>query len=175
MTEAYVFDAVRTPRGKGKKDGSLHEVKPVDLLAGTLDALRRRHDGGIPLQQALVRVVPADGRGQQREAQRQRAQPQATAPAERRRQRLARRCMLVCATAGLHQRPRHHHQHEQQQRRHQRIDHPLPARHARGQRIGHQRRSHGQRRKRHQHNGKKPRCRLRQPHESRATPGSSQA
>jgi acetyl-CoA C-acetyltransferase len=44
MTEAYVFDAVRTPRGKGKKDGSLHEVKPVDLLAGTLTALQRRHD-----------------------------------------------------------------------------------------------------------------------------------
>ena len=44
MTEAYVFDAIRTPRGKGKKDGSLHEVKPIDLLAGTLDALRRRHD-----------------------------------------------------------------------------------------------------------------------------------
>ena len=44
MTEAYVFDAVRTPRGKGKKDGSLHEVKPVDLLAGTLEALRARHD-----------------------------------------------------------------------------------------------------------------------------------
>ncbi|MBS0402888.1 MAG: acetyl-CoA C-acetyltransferase [Proteobacteria bacterium] len=44
MTEAYVFDAIRTPRGKGKKDGSLHEVKPVDLLAGTLQALRTRHD-----------------------------------------------------------------------------------------------------------------------------------
>ena len=44
MTEAFVFDAVRTPRGKGKKDGSLHEVKPVDLLAGTLEALRARHD-----------------------------------------------------------------------------------------------------------------------------------
>ena len=44
MTEAYVFDAVRTPRGKGKKDGSLHEVKPVDLLAGTLEALRTRND-----------------------------------------------------------------------------------------------------------------------------------
>jgi acetyl-CoA C-acetyltransferase len=44
MTEAFVFDAVRTPRGKGKKDGSLHEVKPVDLLAGTLEALRRRND-----------------------------------------------------------------------------------------------------------------------------------
>ncbi|MBK6869242.1 MAG: acetyl-CoA C-acetyltransferase [Burkholderiales bacterium] len=44
MTEAYVFDAVRTPRGKGKKDGSLHEVKPVELLAGTLTALKARHD-----------------------------------------------------------------------------------------------------------------------------------
>ena len=44
MTEAFVFDAVRTPRGKGKKDGSLHEVKPVDLLAGTLTALKERHD-----------------------------------------------------------------------------------------------------------------------------------
>ena len=36
MTDAMIFDAVRTPRGKGKKDGSLHEVKPVDLLAGLL-------------------------------------------------------------------------------------------------------------------------------------------
>ena len=44
MTEAYVFDAVRTPRGKGKKDGSLHEVKPIDLLAGTLEALRQRNE-----------------------------------------------------------------------------------------------------------------------------------
>ena len=43
MTEAFVFDAIRTPRGKGKKDGSLHEVKPVDLLAGTLAALQSRH------------------------------------------------------------------------------------------------------------------------------------
>ncbi len=44
MTEAFIFDAIRTPRGKGKRDGSLHEVKPVDLLAGALDALRKRHD-----------------------------------------------------------------------------------------------------------------------------------
>ena len=44
MTEAYVFDAVRTPRGNGKMDGSLLEVKPVDLLAGTLNALKARHD-----------------------------------------------------------------------------------------------------------------------------------
>ena len=44
MTEAYVFDAIRTPRGKGKPDGSLHPVKPIDLLAGTLKALQARHD-----------------------------------------------------------------------------------------------------------------------------------
>ena len=43
MTEAYVFDALRTPRGKGKKDGSLHEVKPIDLLAGLLTELQARH------------------------------------------------------------------------------------------------------------------------------------
>jgi acetyl-CoA C-acetyltransferase len=35
---------VRTPRGKGKKDGSLHEVKPVDLLSGLLIKLQKRHD-----------------------------------------------------------------------------------------------------------------------------------
>ncbi len=44
MTEALVFDAIRTPRGKGKKDGSLHEVKPVNLLAGVLRDLQARHD-----------------------------------------------------------------------------------------------------------------------------------
>ena len=43
MTEAYVFDAIRTPRGKGKKDGSLYEVKPVNLLAGVLSALQVRN------------------------------------------------------------------------------------------------------------------------------------
>ena len=40
---AFVYDAIRTPRGKGRKDGALHEVKPVDLLAGTLATLQRRH------------------------------------------------------------------------------------------------------------------------------------
>ena len=44
MTEAFVFDAIRTPRGKGKKDGSLYEVKPIDLLAGLLRELQRRND-----------------------------------------------------------------------------------------------------------------------------------
>ncbi|MES2820832.1 MAG: acetyl-CoA C-acetyltransferase [Pseudomonadota bacterium] len=43
MTEAFIFDAVRTPRGKGKKDGALYSVKPVDLVAGLLRALQARH------------------------------------------------------------------------------------------------------------------------------------
>lgn len=44
MTHAMIYEAVRTPRGKGKKDGSLHEVKPVDLLAGLLVGLQKRLD-----------------------------------------------------------------------------------------------------------------------------------
>jgi acetyl-CoA C-acetyltransferase len=44
MSEAFVYDAIRTPRGKGKKDGSLHEVKPINLLAGLLSELQRRND-----------------------------------------------------------------------------------------------------------------------------------
>ena len=43
MTDAFIFDAVRTPRGKGKKDGSLHEVKPIDLAVCVLEALRTRN------------------------------------------------------------------------------------------------------------------------------------
>jgi acetyl-CoA C-acetyltransferase len=35
-TEALVFDAIRTPRGKGKRDGSLHTTKPVDLVVGLM-------------------------------------------------------------------------------------------------------------------------------------------
>ena len=41
---AYIYDAIRTPRSKGKADGSLHEVKPIDLGAGLLRALQERHD-----------------------------------------------------------------------------------------------------------------------------------
>jgi acetyl-CoA C-acetyltransferase len=45
MPDAYIFDAVRTPRGKGKKDGSLHEATPVKLASQMLDALRDRNAG----------------------------------------------------------------------------------------------------------------------------------
>ena len=43
MIEAYIYDTVRTPRGKGKKDGSLHQATPVWLLRTLLQALQQRH------------------------------------------------------------------------------------------------------------------------------------
>ena len=43
MTEAYIFDAVRTPRGKGKKDGGLHQATPIWLLRTLLQALQQRN------------------------------------------------------------------------------------------------------------------------------------
>lgn len=43
MTEAYIYDAVRTPRGKGRKDGALHEVTPIALAATALSAIRDRN------------------------------------------------------------------------------------------------------------------------------------
>jgi len=43
MSEAYIFDAIRTPRGRGKKNGSLHEVASVNLVAGLLKALKNRN------------------------------------------------------------------------------------------------------------------------------------
>jgi acetyl-CoA C-acetyltransferase len=44
MPEAYIYDAVRTPRGRGKPDGSLHEVPTVDLAVTALNAIRERSD-----------------------------------------------------------------------------------------------------------------------------------
>ena len=50
MTEAYIFDAARTPRGKGKKEGALHQATPVWLLRTLLQALQQRNQ----LDTALV-------------------------------------------------------------------------------------------------------------------------
>ncbi|WP_338848477.1 acetyl-CoA C-acetyltransferase [Massilia sp. W12] len=50
MNQALIYDVSRTPRGKGKKDGSLHTVKPVDLLAGLMREMRQR----LQLNTALV-------------------------------------------------------------------------------------------------------------------------
>ena len=42
MPEAYIYEAIRTPRGRGKADGALHEVKPISLLTGLMHELQRR-------------------------------------------------------------------------------------------------------------------------------------
>jgi acetyl-CoA C-acetyltransferase len=44
MAEAYIYDAVRTPRGKGKADGSLHEITPTQMLSQVLEAIRDRNN-----------------------------------------------------------------------------------------------------------------------------------
>ncbi|MBB5185877.1 MULTISPECIES: acetyl-CoA C-acetyltransferase [Zhongshania] len=44
MAEAFIYDAIRTPRGKGKRGGALYEVKPIDLVTNLLEALKSRHD-----------------------------------------------------------------------------------------------------------------------------------
>ncbi len=53
MTDAYIFDAVRTPRGKGRKDGALNEVTALRLAALTLQAIRDRNE----IDTALVEDV----------------------------------------------------------------------------------------------------------------------
>ncbi len=50
MADAFIYDAVRTPRGKGRKDGKLHEITPIQLTSQVLEALRDRND----LDTALV-------------------------------------------------------------------------------------------------------------------------
>jgi len=44
MTECYIYDHVRTPRGRGKKNGSLHEVTALELATQTLRAIKSRND-----------------------------------------------------------------------------------------------------------------------------------
>jgi acetyl-CoA C-acetyltransferase len=55
MAEAFIFDHVRTPRGRGKPDGALHEVTPIQLLTQVLGALRARSQ----LNTALIDDVVA--------------------------------------------------------------------------------------------------------------------
>ncbi len=44
MADAFIYDAVRTPRGKGRADGSLHEITPIQLATQVLEAVRDRND-----------------------------------------------------------------------------------------------------------------------------------
>ena len=65
MTDAYTYDAVRTPRGKGRKDGSLHEVTPVRLAVTALQALRDRNNLDTKLVDDVVLgcVMPVGEQG----------------------------------------------------------------------------------------------------------------
>ncbi len=65
MTDAYIYDAVRTPRGKGRQDGSLHEVTPTALASHVLRELRDRNDLDTALVDDVVLgcVEPAGEQG----------------------------------------------------------------------------------------------------------------
>ncbi|MCV2369649.1 acetyl-CoA C-acetyltransferase [Roseateles oligotrophus] len=54
MNQAFIYDHLRTPRGKGKKDGGLHQATPVWLLRGLLKALQRRNELDTAMVDDLV-------------------------------------------------------------------------------------------------------------------------
>jgi acetyl-CoA C-acetyltransferase len=54
MREAYIYDAVRTPRGKGKPDGALFEVPPIQLVVQLLHALQERNDLDTTLVEDII-------------------------------------------------------------------------------------------------------------------------
>ncbi|HET6636965.1 MAG TPA: acetyl-CoA C-acetyltransferase [Streptomyces sp.] len=62
-TEAYVYDALRTPRGRGKANGALHGTKPIDLVVGLMRELRRRLPGLDPaaIDDVVLGVVGPHG------------------------------------------------------------------------------------------------------------------
>jgi acetyl-CoA C-acetyltransferase len=65
-SEAFIYDAVRTPRGKGKKTGALHSVKPISLTTGLIDQVRRRNpqlDPGLVDDIVLGVVSPVGEQG----------------------------------------------------------------------------------------------------------------
>ena len=63
MTEAFVYDAIRTPRGRGKKTGSLHEVKPISLVTGLIEEIQKRNPSLDPagIEDVVLGVVSPVG------------------------------------------------------------------------------------------------------------------
>ncbi|MCK5880568.1 MAG: acetyl-CoA C-acetyltransferase [Sinobacterium sp.] len=66
MSEAYIFDAIRTPRGKGKPGGGLYEVKPIDLVVNLLDAMKERNNLDTSLVEDMILATgePVNEQGQ---------------------------------------------------------------------------------------------------------------
>src|SRR5664279_4748118 len=48
IPDAFVYDSIRTPRGRGKASGALHEVRPIALVTGLIEEVRRRNPGLDP-------------------------------------------------------------------------------------------------------------------------------
>ncbi|WP_336969759.1 acetyl-CoA C-acetyltransferase [Sphingobium aromaticiconvertens] len=65
MAEAYIYDAVRTPRGRGRPDGALHEITALSLASQVLDAIRDRNglDTGLVDDVILGCVMPVGEQG----------------------------------------------------------------------------------------------------------------
>lgn len=65
LKNAYIYDSIRTPRGKGKSSGALYQVKPVDLLTTTLCALQKRNN--LPTEKVSDTIIgcvsPVNGQG----------------------------------------------------------------------------------------------------------------
>ena len=65
MTECYIYDHVRTPRGRGRPDGALHEVPPIELASSVLRAVRDRNglDTGLVEDVVFGCVEPVGEQG----------------------------------------------------------------------------------------------------------------
>ncbi|MEY9860506.1 acetyl-CoA C-acetyltransferase [Catenulispora sp. GAS73] len=63
MSNAYVYDAIRTPRGRGKQNGSLHTVKPISLMVGLIEEIQARHPNLDPalIEDVILGVVSPIG------------------------------------------------------------------------------------------------------------------
>ena len=66
MAQAFIFDAIRTPRGRGKAGGGLYEVKPVDMVKNLLDAMQTRNklDPATVEDMILATGEPVNEQGQ---------------------------------------------------------------------------------------------------------------
>jgi acetyl-CoA acetyltransferase len=63
MPNAYIYDAIRTPRGRGKQNGSLHSVKPISLIRGLITEIQKRNPGVDPhdIEDVVLGVVSPIG------------------------------------------------------------------------------------------------------------------